>query len=70
MQVKKGDNVTVLSGKDKGKKGLIVKSFPKEGKVLIEGINMVKRHKRAGRGVPGAIISMPMPMHASKVAKI
>jgi large subunit ribosomal protein L24 len=44
MHVKKGDAVVVLTGKDKGKKGTIVKSFPKKGKVIVEGLNQVKKH--------------------------
>ena len=51
MKIKKGDNIIVLKGKDKGKKGKVQKAFPKEGKLIVEGVNMKKKHlkpKRAG----------------------
>ncbi|KKT21747.1 MAG: 50S ribosomal protein L24 [Candidatus Nomurabacteria bacterium GW2011_GWF2_43_8] len=46
MKIKKGDSVIVITGKDKGKKGKIVHVFPKENKVIVEGLNMIKRHQR------------------------
>ncbi len=71
MHVKKGDKVIVLSGKDKGSKGTILEAFPKTGLVLVEGVNMVKRHQKArGRGKSkGEIIDKPMPINASNVKK-
>ncbi|MES2436516.1 MAG: 50S ribosomal protein L24 [Patescibacteria group bacterium] len=70
MQIKSGDNVIVLTGKDKGKSGKVVKAFPKEDKVLIEGVNIKKRHKRATRqGQKGQIVEMPHPIHVSNVKK-
>lgn len=69
LHVKKGDTVTVLSGDDKGKKGKVLVAMPKEGKVVVEGVNTVKRHERPRReGQKGQIVEKPMPMHASKVA--
>jgi large subunit ribosomal protein L24 len=69
MKIKKGDNIIVLSGKDKGKKGKIEEVFSKERKVLVLGINVVKKHERARKGgQKGQIVDRPMPMHASKVS--
>lgn len=68
MHVKSGDTVIVISGKDKGKKGKILKVFPKENKVIVEGINMITRHKRAqGPTEPGGIIKQEGAINASKV---
>lgn len=68
MKFKKGDNVIVIAGKDKGKKGAISRVLPKDDKVLIEGINMTKKHRKPmRRGEKGSIISMAMPLHASNV---
>jgi large subunit ribosomal protein L24 len=68
MQVKKDDTVMVISGKDKGKSGKIIKAFPKENKVLIQGLNMVKRHTRLrGRQQLGGIIDKEAPIHVSNV---
>ena len=49
LHVKKGDTVVILSGDDKGKSGKIIKSFPKTGKILVEGVNVIKRHQKIGR---------------------
>ena len=70
MHVKKGDTVVILSGDDKGKTGKVVKAFPREGKVIVEGMNTVKKHERARReGQKGQTVERAMPMHVSKVAK-
>jgi len=69
MHVKKGDHVVVLAGADKGKKGKIVKSIPKAGKVVVEGLNMRKKHQRPRqKDKKGQIIEIAMPMNASNVA--
>ena len=71
MHIKTGDTVKILSGDDKGKTGKVVQVFPAKGKVLIEGMNMVKHHERAKRqDQKGQIVERAMPMHASKVAKV
>ena len=71
MHVKKNDNVTVLTGKDKGKTGKILKAFPREDKVLVEGVNIKKVHKRAKKsGGKGEIIEKAFPIHVSNVKKI
>lgn len=67
MKLKKGDTVIVLSGKDKGKKGKILSVFPKEDKVIVEGVNVVKKHQRPTRNFPGGIIEKPLALFASKV---
>ena len=68
LHVKKGDTVVVLSGKDKGKQGKIITAMPKDGKVIVEGINKVKRHSKPSLKVPnGGIITKEMPLHACKV---
>lgn len=70
MRVKKGDNVIVIAGKEKGKKGKIVRVFPKMNKVLVEGLNMVKRHQRRKKtSEKGQIMNVAMPIHASNVKK-
>ena len=68
LHVKKGDTVVVLSGKDKGKQGKIITAMPKTGKVIVEGINKVKRHSKPSLKVPqGGIITKEMPLHVCKV---
>ena len=68
MNVKKDDTVVVLSGKDKGKQGKIVAALPKKGKVVVEGVNKVKRHTKPNVKAPqGGIIVKEMPMPACKV---
>ena len=69
MNVKKGDTVIVLSGKDKGKKAKILKAFPRESMVLVEGVNVKKRHQKPRRdATKGQIIDKTLPIHVSKVA--
>ena len=71
MKVRKGDNVMMLVGKDRGKSGKIIRSFPKEEKLVIEGLNLVKRHRRARRqGQKGEIISVPRKISSSSVMLI
>jgi large subunit ribosomal protein L24 len=69
MKLKKGDPVVVLSGKDKGKEGTILRVLPKEDKVIVEGVNMAKKHQRPVRATMQAgIIDKDMPIHVSNVA--
>jgi len=71
MQVKKGDKIKVLAGKDKGKTGVISKVMPKENRVVVDGINILKRHQKSKKqGEKGVIIEVSSPIHASNVAKI
>lgn len=68
LHVKKGDTVVVLSGKDKGKQGKITKAMPADAKVVVEGVNKVKRHSKPSLKVPqGGIITKEMPLHVCKV---
>ena len=68
LHVKKGDTVVVLAGKDKGKEGKIVEALPKKGKVVVEGVNKVKRHTKPSQSAPqGGIITKEAPLFASKV---
>ncbi len=70
MHIKKNDNVIILSGDDKGKSGKVVKAFPAIGKVVVEGMNTVRKHQRPTKeGQKGQTVDVAMPMHASKVAK-
>ncbi len=69
MKIKKGDLVKILSGDDKGKTAKVLRAFPANNKVLVEGINTIKRHQRPTReGQKGQIIEKPMPVHVSNVA--
>jgi large subunit ribosomal protein L24 len=68
-KIKKGDSVVVLSGKDKGKTGTVAKVMPKEGKVVVEGMNIVARHRKPSQANPqGGIDRFEAPMHIAKVA--
>jgi len=68
MHVKKGDKVMVISGKDKGKTGVILAAFPKKNRVIVEGVNIVKKHAKPSQSNPqGGIISQEAPIHVSNV---
>jgi large subunit ribosomal protein L24 len=69
MKIKKGDRVVILSGKDKGKHGEVTKSMPKEDKVIVSGVNVAARHRKASQTNPqGGIERREAPLHVSKVA--
>ncbi len=71
MHVKKGDKVKVITGKDKGKSGKVLAAFPKKNRVLIEGINMVKKHTKPSNINPqGGILNVEAPIHVSNVMLI
>lgn len=70
LKLKKGDKVIVTTGKDKGKTGEITTVFPKESKVIVGGVNMVKRHTKPSQVSAGGIISKEMPIHVSNVALV
>ncbi len=67
MNFKTGDKVVVISGKDKGKEGKITTVLKKENKVVVEGINMVKKHMKPNGQAAGSIVDMEAPIHASNV---
>ncbi len=71
MKFKKGDNVLVLCGKDRGRKGKIAKTLPKTGKVIVEGINVHKKHRRPRRqGQKGEVVEINLPIDVSNVKLI
>jgi len=71
MKLKKGDQVLIISGKYRGKKGKVLKAFPKKQRLLIEGINLRKKHVRPKReGEKGQIVELPAPIHISNVKLI
>ena len=68
MNVKKGDTIVVLSGKDKGKQGKVLKSDPKGGKVIVEGVNVAMKHRKPRKQCEeGGIVKMETPIYACKV---
>ena len=68
MKVKVGDNVKILAGKDKGKEGRIIKTLKKDNKVVVEGINIVKKHVKPNRmNEVGSIVEVEAPIHVSNV---
>ncbi|WP_448503052.1 50S ribosomal protein L24 [Sphingomonas sp.] len=70
-KIKKGDKVVVLSGKDKGKTGEVLRSMPKDGKVVVAGVNVAVRHKKPTQTDPqGGLERSEAPLHVSKVAHV
>ncbi len=68
MKIKKNDNVVIIAGKDKGTKGKVLRTFPSIDKVVVDGVNIAKKHVKKGRGnSAGQIIEKPMPIHVSNV---
>mgnify|MGYP003394492488 CR=1 FL=1 len=68
MKIKKGDKVVVIAGKSRGEKGTVMRAMPKENKVIIEGVNMMKKHQKATRrGGKGQLVERAMPLHVSNV---
>ncbi|GAF66213.1 50S ribosomal protein L24 [Bacillus sp. TS-2] len=71
LHVKKGDTVKVITGKDKGKQGVILEAFPKKDRVLVEGINIVKKHAKPSQENPqGGILNQEAPIHVSNVMPV
>ncbi len=68
LKIKKGDRVQVVAGKDKGRAGDVVKVLPKEGRVIVSGINVARRHQRQTAAQEGGIVSKDMPIDVSNVA--
>ena len=67
-KIRKGDKVVVLAGKDKGKQGEVIKALPFEDRVLVQGVNMIKRHSRGGGGQAPGIIEKEASLHVSNVS--
>ena len=71
MKIKKGDRVVVLQGKDRGKEGVVMRSLPSKGKVIVEGVNIAKKHQKPTRAtMQGGIIDKDMPLDVSNVALV
>lgn len=70
LKVKKGDQVIVISGEDKGKVGEVLRAMPKDGKVLVQGVNLVKRHQKPSQTNPGGIVTKEAPINASNVSHV
>ena len=68
FRLRKGDDVVVISGRDKGKTGSILRVIRSEDRVIVDGINMVKRHTRPSQAQPGGIVNKEAPIHISNVA--
>lgn len=70
MKVKKGDKVKVIAGKDKGTTGVVLRAFPREDAVIVEGVALYKRHRKGTTGKVGRIIEKSRPIHISNVALV
>jgi len=70
LKIKKGDNVVVITGRDKGKTGEVLRVFPADSRVIVQGINVAKRHTRPRMGDPGGIVEKELMIHISNVAHI
>lgn len=71
MKIRKGDTVLIIKGKDRGRSGKVIKALPKENKVIVEGLNLSKKHLRPKRsGEKGQIITIPRPIYVSNVKLI
>jgi len=72
MKVRKNDQVVILSGRDKGKRGRVIEVLTKKGKVIVEGVNILKHHERPNRqrGIPGGIVERESPIDVSNVMVI
>lgn len=71
MKIKKGDKITVIAGKDRGKSGTVLRALPKKEQVIVEDVNVVTRHQKSRRqGQQGQIVKREAPMHVSNVALV
>ncbi|HVM78885.1 MAG TPA: 50S ribosomal protein L24 [Stellaceae bacterium] len=70
LKIKKGDKVVVITGRDKGKVGEVKKVLPAENRVIVDGVNMIKRHTRPSAGDPGGIVEKEASIHVSNVAYV
>lgn len=70
MKIKKGDKVRVISGKDKGKIGAVLRALPKDHKIIVENVAVHKRHSKKRGNQSGRIVERAMPIHVSNVAKV
>ncbi|MBL8805275.1 MAG: 50S ribosomal protein L24 [Rhodospirillales bacterium] len=70
LKVRKDDEVVIITGRDKGKSGKVLRVIPDELRVVVQGVNVVKRHTRAGQGQQGGIVEKEAPIHVSNVAHV
>jgi large subunit ribosomal protein L24 len=70
LKIKKGDNIVVISGRDKGKTGEVLRVLPAEERVVVQGVNVVRRHTRPRMGDPGGIVEKELAIHISNIAHI
>jgi large subunit ribosomal protein L24 len=70
MKIRKGDEVIVIAGRDRGKKGSVLRVIPTEDRVLVQGINMVKRHTRQSMKQQGGIVEKELPIHISNISLV
>jgi large subunit ribosomal protein L24 len=68
LKIRRGDKVVVLAGRDKGKRGEVVKAFPTENRVVVQGVNMVRKHQKQTQSQQGGIIAKEAPIHVSNLA--
>ncbi len=70
MKIKKGDNVVVISGRDKGRSGQVLRVYPAESRLVVQGVHMARRHTKPRMGDPGGIVDKELTIHVSNVAHI
>jgi len=70
MKIKKGNKVTVITGKDKGKSGVVLRALPREDTVIVEGVALYKRHLKGSAGKVGTTVERARPIHVSNVRKV
>jgi large subunit ribosomal protein L24 len=70
LKIKKGDNVIVITGRDKGKTGEVLRVFPTDSRVIVQGVNIAKRHTKPRMGEPGGVIDKELAIHVSNVAHV
>jgi len=70
LKIKKGDNVVVIGGRDKGRTGEVLRVFHEDGRLIVQGVHVAKRHTRARMGEPGGIVEKELTIHISNVAHV
>jgi large subunit ribosomal protein L24 len=70
LKIKKGDNVVVISGRDKGRSGEVLRVFPSEARVIVQGVHVARRHTKPRMGEPGGIVEKELTVHVSNIAHV
>ncbi|HEX3861538.1 MAG TPA: 50S ribosomal protein L24 [Stellaceae bacterium] len=70
MKIKKGDNVVVITGRDKGKSGEVLRVFPQDSRLIVQGVHIARRHTKQSLGNPGGIVDKELTIHVSNVAHL